>query len=350
MYNTKKAKEEYCEANSKNSAALIEFCNVSKLYNTTNGGVKALSNVNLKIKKNSICGIIGLSGAGKSTLVRCINLLEKPTEGNVYLNGDDLTLLSEVALRKKRQKMGMIFQHFNLLDQRDAIGNVCFPLEIAGVSKKDAIIKAKELLKLVGLEDRMHNYPSQLSGGQKQRVAIARALATDPEVLLCDEATSALDPNTTRAILALLKKINNELNVTIVIITHEMRVVEQICDYVAVVDAGKIVEQGNVQDVFLKPKSKVTREMLFPNRDIGIGNAKRKIFRLSFDGQSSSEPVIANLVLKCQAKVNILGASTEDIGGKAFGQMIIEMPENEMAIARVKEYLDDIKIHYEEEK
>lgn len=327
---------------------MIRIDNVSKVFRTSTDEIKAVNNINLTIEDGSIFGIIGLSGAGKSTLVRCINLLERPTAGRIYLNEVELTSLNPKQLRKEREKIGMIFQQFNLLEQRTALRNVCYPLEIAGVKSSDAKEKAKKLLDLVGLSDRLNNYPSQLSGGQKQRVAIARALATDPQVLLCDEATSALDPNTTRSILDLLKNINEKLGVTIVVITHEMKVVEQICDQVAVLDNGMVAETGAVKDIFLSPKSKIAQELIFP-KNKGIASLQNKrILRLAFDGQSSFEPVISNLVLKCQTMVNILGASTEDIGGKAFGQMILQLPEDELAIARAKNYLDSIGIHYEE--
>jgi D-methionine transport system ATP-binding protein len=327
---------------------MIRIENVSKVFQTASGEIRAVHKINLTIEDGSIFGIIGLSGAGKSTLVRCINLLERPTQGKIFLNDIELTALNLKQLRKEREKIGMIFQQFNLLEQRTALKNVCYPLEIAGKSAKEAAQKAKELLKLVGLEDRMNNYPSQLSGGQKQRVAIARALATDPQVLLCDEATSALDPNTTRSILNLLKSINEALGVTIVVITHEMKVVEQICNQVAVLDQGMVAETGEVKDIFLSPKSKIAQELIFP-KNKGISSLQgKKVFRLAFDGQSSFEPVIANLVLKCQTMVNILGASTEDIGGKAFGQMLLQLPEDELAIARAKSYLDEIGIYYEE--
>lgn len=328
---------------------MIRFEKVTKTFETTAGEIRALSEVDLNIEKGCIFGVIGSSGAGKSTLVRCMNLLERPTSGNVYFEDVNLTELSVAQLRQMRRKIGMIFQQFNLLEQRDALGNVCYPLEISGVSKKDAKAKAKELLELVGLEDRIHSFPAQLSGGQKQRVAIARALATDPDVLLCDEATSALDPATTRAILDLLKNINEKLGVTIVVITHEMKVVEQICDKVAVIHEGELVEAGDVKDIFLKPQSKVTQHLLFPQKEGFEATNNQRVFRLSFDGQSSNEPVIANLVLECQAKINILGASTEDVGGKAYGQMLIAIPEDEMKVARVKHYLDAIGVYVVEE-
>ena len=251
---------------------MICFENVGKIFKTSTGEIHALRNVNLSIEKGCIFGVIGSSGAGKSTLVRCMNLLEHPTEGQIFIDNMNLTGLKGKELRFARRKIGMIFQQFNLLEQRDALGNVCYPLEIVGVSRKEAKERAKELLTLVGLDDRMSNYPSQLSGGQKQRVAIARALATEPDVLLCDEATSALDPATTRSILELLKDINAKLGVTIVVITHEMKVVEQICDHVAVLHDGTVVEQGKVKDVFLEPKSEITQQLLFTHKSVSGGD------------------------------------------------------------------------------
>lgn len=328
---------------------MIRLEQVSKTFYLRDRQVDALKQIDLKIEDGSIFGIIGSSGAGKSTLVRCLNLLERPTSGKVYLDDVELTALGQGKLRKERQKIGMVFQQFNLLAQRTALRNVCYPLEIAGVPAKQAKERAIELLEMVGLKDRMQNYPAQLSGGQKQRVAIARALATEPRYLLCDEATSALDPNTTNSILELLKEINERLGVTIVVITHEMKVVEKICTQVAVLNDGSIIEEGAVQDVFLSPKTKIAQEMIYPKQKYDVRNYSGKVFRLAFGGQASTEPVVANLVLKCNAPVNILGASTEDIGGRAFGQMLLEIPTDEAVQAKAKEYLDSIGVHYEEE-
>lgn len=328
---------------------MIRLEQVSKTFYLRDRQVDALKQIDLKIEDGSIFGIIGSSGAGKSTLVRCLNLLERPTSGKVYLDDVELTALGQGKLRKERQKIGMVFQQFNLLAQRTALRNVCYPLEIAGVPAKQAKERAIELLEMVGLKDRMQNYPAQLSGGQKQRVAIARALATEPRYLLCDEATSALDPNTTNSILELLKEINERLGVTIVVITHEMKVVEKICTQVAVLNDGSIIEEGTVQDVFLSPKTKIAQEMIYPKQKYDVRNYSGKVFRLAFGGQASTEPVVANLVLKCNAPVNILGASTEDIGGRAFGQMLLEIPTDETVQAKAKEYLDSIGVHYEEE-
>ena len=328
---------------------MIRLEQVSKTFVQKDKQTEALKNVSLTIEDGSIFGIIGSSGAGKSTLVRCLNLLERPTEGKVYIDDTELTALGSADLRKERRKIGMVFQQFNLLAQRNALKNVCYPLEIAGVCAKQAKERAKELLKMVGLEDRMYHYPAQLSGGQKQRVAIARALATEPKYLLCDEATSALDPNTTNSILELLKEINERLGVTIIVITHEMRVVEKICTHVAVLNEGEIIEEGSIQDVFLSPKTKVAQEMIYPKQKLEKQDHSGRLFRLVFGGQASSEPVLANLVLHCQIPVNILGAGTEDIGGRAYGQMLLEFPDNEELIARAKKYLDEIQVHYEEE-
>ena len=328
---------------------MIRLEQVSKTFVQKDKQTEALKNVSLTIEDGSIFGIIGSSGAGKSTLVRCLNLLERPTEGKVYIDDTELTALGSADLRKERRKIGMVFQQFNLLAQRNALKNVCYPLEIAGVGAKQAKERAKELLKMVGLEDRMYHYPAQLSGGQKQRVAIARALATEPKYLLCDEATSALDPNTTNSILELLKEINERLGVTIIVITHEMRVVEKICTHVAVLNEGEIIEEGSIQDVFLAPKTKVAQEMIYPKQKFEKQDHSGRLFRLVFGGQASSEPVLANLVLHCQIPVNILGAGTEDIGGRAYGQMLLEFPDNEELIARAKKYLDEIQVHYEEE-
>lgn len=315
------------------SQTVIEIKSLGKTYRTKNADVRALEDINLSIEKGDIFGIIGMSGAGKSTLVRCINMLEKPTEGTVFFDGKDLTQLTERELREARHSMGMIFQQFNLLMQRTAIGNVCFPMEIAGAGKAEAKKRALELLELVGLSDRMNSYPSQLSGGQKQRVAIARALATDPKVLLCDEATSALDPSTTRSILALLKDINRRLGITIVIITHEMSVIEEICNRVAIIDESKIAETGSVQEIFSRPKTDAARKFVYPDGKVAEKSIGKRCMRIVFDGNSSYEPVIANMVLEFRAPVNILYADTKNIDGKAFGQMVVQLPEEE-ALAR----------------
>ncbi|NLL39883.1 MAG: ATP-binding cassette domain-containing protein [Clostridiales bacterium] len=328
---------------------MIRLQNISKVFYTDSGPVEALKDINLSIKKGEIFGIIGLSGAGKSTLVRCINFLEKPTEGNVILDGRDLGGLTRKELLKARQSIGMIFQGFNLLSQRNALRNICFPLEIAGVSKSDAKARAYELLDIVGLSDKAKAYPSQLSGGQMQRVTIARALATNPKVLLCDEATSALDPNTTQSILELLKDINRKFGVTIVVITHEMKVIEQICNRVAVIDRSRIVEQGDVREVFMRPKSDIAKQLILPKSEAVEFLTSRRCLRIVFDGNSSFEPIISNMTLECHAVVNILFADTKNIDGKAFGQMVLQLPDDDTAIERIKAYLESKNILYKEE-
>jgi D-methionine transport system ATP-binding protein len=328
---------------------MIEIRDLTKKYPTPEGGITALSGIDLTIGDGEIFGIIGLSGAGKSTLVRCMNLLERPTPGQVLVDGRDLTAMSRKELLRTRRKIGMIFQSFNLLSQRTALGNVLFPLEIAGTPRKEAVAKAGELLETVGLSDRAGAYPSQLSGGQKQRVAIARALATDPSYLLCDEATSALDPTTTSQILELLAGINRERGVTIVVITHEMKVIEQICGRVAIIDRSRIAEVGKVSEVFSDPKSEMGRELVLPSlRPQASGMTKRAV-RITFDGRSSFEPVISNMILECRCTVNILYADTRDIGGSAYGQMLLQLPDDAAAVSRIHSYLDSRGIQYADE-
>lgn len=310
----------------------IEIRNLSKKFEVKGHVVNALDNINLNIEKGDIFGIIGMSGAGKSTLVRSINFLEKPTDGQVLIDGVDLATLNEKELRKKRSEIGMIFQSFNLLEQKNVTDNVCFPLEIAGEKRKDARLKAKELLKTVNLSEKEKAYPSQLSGGQKQRVAIARALATNPKILLCDEATSALDPQTTESILSLLKEINERFNITIVIITHQMSVVTQVCKKVAIIDNGVLVEEGPVDEIFSAPKSDAAKELIFDKKvrysPVETLDATRKI-RIVFNENSAFEPVISNLILKYQSPVNILKADTRNVGGVAKGEMILGLPDGE---------------------
>lgn len=326
---------------------MIELIDLNKTFKTSQGEVHAVKDINLTIDDGDIFGIIGFSGAGKSTLVRCINLLERPTSGKVIVNGTDLMTLSRKQLRSARKKIGMIFQQFNLLAQRTVEANVRYPLDIAGVKKSAAESRVKELLELVDLSDKADAYPSQLSGGQKQRVAIARALASDPEIILCDEATSALDPITTRSILSLLQELNSKLGVTIVVITHEMRVVEQICTKVAVMSDGEIKEKGNVRDVFLNPKSETAKRLIDPSSDSGISQMGKNMIRVAFTGEESGDPVISDMTIKCNTMVSIVSANTENIGGKAFGQMVLELPADESEQKRIKEYLDGRGIHYE---
>jgi D-methionine transport system ATP-binding protein len=326
---------------------MIEIKDLSKEFVTAKSTVKALQSVNLTIEKSDIFGIIGISGAGKSTLVRCINYLEKPTSGTIIFDGQDLSKFNERQIQRVRRSMGMIFQQFNLLMQRNALKNIMFPLEVAGVPKDQAKARAKELLDLVGLADKENAYPSQLSGGQKQRIAIARALATEPKVLLCDEATSALDPGTTKEVLALLKDINRRLGVTVVLITHEMSVIEEICNKVAVIDQNTVVETGLVTEVFTKPKSQAAKRLFLGEYQ------KEKIFsqrccRIVFDGNSSFDPVIAGMVLETGEAVNIMFADTKNIDGKAYGQIIIQLPEKEIAQQKILSWLENHNLTVEE--
>lgn len=327
---------------------IIKIEGLSKSFINKNTTVNALDNIDLDIYKGEIFGIIGLSGAGKSTLVRCINYLEIPTSGSVIYMGSNLSKMSVDKIRKTRQSMGMIFQQFNLLAQRNVLDNVCFPMEIAGVPKKNAEKRAIELLKLVGLEDRIKAYPAQLSGGQKQRVAIARAIANEPKVLLCDEATSALDPDTTKQILKLIREINRNLGITVVVITHEMKVIESICDRVAIIDHSKIAEIGTVTDIFSDPKSPIGKKLILGDSVREVVATKGRKLRLVFDGRSSYEPVLSNIILATGLPVNILYASTSDIGGIAKGQMIIQLPDDETDASRILHYISSIKMKYEE--
>lgn len=327
---------------------MIQVENLCKRFNTKGGTVEAAKNISFSIEKGEIFGIIGLSGAGKSTLVRCLNLLERPTSGTVRVNGKNLTELSEKELRKERQKIGMIFQHFNLLMQRTALDNVCFPMEIAGIKKAEARKKALEYLKIVGLEEKALSYPSQLSGGQKQRVAIARVLASDPQILLCDEATSALDPQTTKAILELIKEINRDYEITVVVITHEMSVVQEICDKVAVLERGALVEIGTVEELFRNPKTDEAKKLVFSGRTQIQEMKGKRLVRVTFQEKSSFEPVIANLVLTYRTPVNILYADTKNINGQAQGEMILQLPEIEEVANKMIQYLRDINMGVEE--
>ncbi|HAK23044.1 MAG TPA: ABC transporter [Desulfovibrio sp.] len=327
---------------------MIEIRGLGKWFDTKNGRIDALRDINLSIEKGEIFGIIGRSGAGKSTLVRCINMLERPTEGKVYFEGRDMGALSQGQLNIVRRSMGMIFQQFNLLMQRNALDNVCFPMELAGVSRAKARKKAAEMLELVGLEKRASAYPSQLSGGQKQRVAIARALSTEPRVLLCDEATSALDPETTDSILGLIRDINKRLGITAVVITHEMDVIEKICSKVAIISKGVIAETGTVNEVFFHPRSEIARRLVVPEALHPDKMKLPKLYRLIFDGQSSFDPVVSNMVLACGKPVNIMYASTQDIGGTAFGQMVLQLPEDEESIARIQAYVKEHGLYLEE--
>ena len=331
--------------------------NVSKTYHSKYGEVNALKNISLSIESGDIFGIIGMSGAGKSTLVRCMNFLEVPTSGRVLIRGKSLADFSEKELRAQRQQIGMIFQHFNLLMQKSVLENVCFPLYIQGKRKKEARERAIELLELVDLKDKVNAYPSQLSGGQKQRVAIARALASDPKILLCDEATSALDPQTTSSILELLKDINRRFGITIVIITHQMSVVREICNRVAIMKEGVVEEEGLVSEIFTHPRSQVARELIRKDRGQDVDSdamlsrpliqSGEKI-RIVFSENSAFEPVISNLILTFKEPVNILKADTKNVGGVAKGEMILEIPADSKHAEEMKAYLREHGLDLEE--
>ena len=307
--------------------------------------MEALKNVSLDIADGDIFGIIGMSGAGKSTLVRCINLLERPDEGHVTIDGVDLGSLKKKQLRNIRRKVTMIFQGFHLLMQRTCLKNVCFPLELAGVSRADAQKRALQLLETVGLSDKANAYPSQLSGGQQQRVAIARALATDPKVLLCDEATSALDPNTTNSILELIKEINEKTGITVIVITHQMKVVEKICRHVAILDGGEVAEQGEVAEVFSRPHSEAAKRLVYPESDMpAVPSGGGRLLRVVFNGaQAANTPIITRMAVKRGIEASIVYASTKSIGSKAYGQMILGLPDSDNIVTAAIGYLSETK-------
>ncbi|MBQ7223319.1 MAG: ATP-binding cassette domain-containing protein [Erysipelotrichaceae bacterium] len=332
---------------------MIEIKNISKKFRTEGGDIYALKDVSLNIADGDVYGIIGVSGAGKSTLVRCINMLEKPSEGTVCIDGVDMSLLSEKQLREKRKEIAMIFQGFNLLMQRNCLKNVCFPMELAGINRVEAEKKAIKLLELVGLKDKAYSYPSQLSGGQKQRVAIARALANDPKLLLCDEATSALDPTTTNQILELIREINQKLNITVIVITHQMNVVESICRHVAILDNGVVAEKGPVGEVFSHPKSEATKRLVFPE---GSADNLRKsepdehIIRLVFNGaKATNTPMIARLALEKGIEANITYASTKSVDDKVYGYMLLGIKRDSNIIAETISYFMQMPDVYAEE-
>ena len=324
---------------------MIEIKNLSKTFHSADNTVEALKNVSITINDGDIYGIIGMSGAGKSTLVRCINMLERPTEGSVLVDGVDLDSLSDAELRKVRRNITMIFQHFNLLMQRTCLKNVCFPLELAGVGKAEAKKRALELLEVVGLPDKANAYPAQLSGGQQQRIAIARALATNPKVLLCDEATSALDPKTTHQVLQLIREINQKLGITVIIITHQMSVVEEICNKVAILDHGVVVEKGPVSDVFSRPKSAAAKKLVFPDgitETLPIQDGEAHI-RLVFNGEGATNtPMIAQLAMDKHIAANILSANTKTIEGKSYGNMILGISGGPDKVKEAIEYFSSV--------
>ena len=331
---------------------MIEIKHLSKTFGVSGGTVDALKDITLTIPDGEIYGIIGMSGAGKSTLVRCINMLERPTAGDILIDGKSMTELSQRELREKRRDITMIFQGFNLLMQRNCLKNVCFPLELAGVKKADAEKRAAELLELVGLGDKFKSYPAQLSGGQQQRVAIARALATHPEILLCDEATSALDPQTTQSILSLIRDIHDRLGITVIIITHQMSVVEQICTRVAILDGGEVAEEGAVSDVFSSPKSEAAKRLVYPEgyQNPVMSGEDGAVIRVVFNGANATEtPLIAKMAIEENIAASILSASTRSIGDKAYGNMLLGISGGKEQTKRALDYLGSIPDIFVEE-
>lgn len=330
---------------------MIEIQHLTKTFDTSDGKLDALKDVSLKIDDGEIYGIIGMSGAGKSTLVRCINMLERPTDGKVIIDGVDVGKLSDSELRKERRQITMIFQGFNLLMQRTCLKNVCFPMELAGMKKSEAKARAKELLEIVGLGDKLKSYPVQLSGGQQQRVAIARALATHPKILLCDEATSALDPQTTQSILSLIRDIHDKLGITVIVITHQMSVVEQICTRVAILNNGTVVEEGSVSDVFSAPKSDAAKALVYPDGNFDtIDCSHEHIVRVVFNGAGATgTPLIAKMAIEQNIAASILSASTRSIGDKAYGNMLLGIPGDENELKKAINYLQNIPDIYVEE-
>ncbi len=322
---------------------MIELRNLSKLFTTTDGPVDALRHINLTIRDGDIYGIIGMSGAGKSTLVRCINMLERPTEGTVLMDGVDLGTLKKKEVQKIRRRITMIFQSFNLLMQRTCLENVMLPLKLAHVPAAKARARAMELLETVDLPNKANSYPAQLSGGQQQRVAIARALATEPEVLLCDEATSALDPKTTHSILELIREINRKMKITVIVITHQMSVVQEICNRVAILENGEVVEEGDVSEVFSNPRANATRSLIYPEMAEGITLFARggQHLRVIFNG-AVSEPLIARMAMECGIAASILGASTRSVGERDYGYMLLNIPGTPEDLAKAIRFLNSV--------
>ncbi|MBS6106532.1 methionine ABC transporter ATP-binding protein [Anaerococcus sp.] len=321
-------------------------------------GFKAVDNVNLKVEKNDIYGIVGFSGAGKSTLVRTINLLQRPTSGEVLINGENILDLPKKELRARRKNIGMIFQHFNLLNNITVLDNVIYPIRKLKIPKEEKVKKAKDLLQVVGIGDKADNYPRELSGGQQQRCAIARALASDPEILLCDEATSALDPKTTKQILKLLKDLNAKLGLTIVIITHQMEVVKDLCNKCAVMQAGKIIEAGPTLEIFAKPKEPLTREFVETStnvaetieevkQNIGILKDNELLVKLNYIGESTTEPLINDLYDKFGVKTNVLAGNIEFITGIPVGNLIVSLSGDRENLGKIGDYLEERNVDVE---
>jgi D-methionine transport system ATP-binding protein len=338
---------------------MIELKNVTKTFAKKNSQVTALSNVSLIVPQGKILGVVGASGAGKSTLIRCVNLLERPTSGEVLIGGVNLIKLSSGALAKARREIGMIFQHFNLLSSRTVAGNVALPLELSHIPKHEIKKRVAELLDLVGLSDKANEYPSNLSGGQKQRVAIARTLATNPKVLLCDEATSALDPATTRSILNLLKDINKRFQITILLITHEMNVVKAICDDVAVISEGKLIERGSVSDVFAYPETTIAKQFVTSSLHAALpaeyeqrlsptsSGKNHPVIKLEFNGHSADATILSEVSRIFNIDNNIISAQMDYTGGVKYGVMLIEVAGSEKDTNSSLEYYRSKQVEVE---
>lgn len=337
---------------------MIEFRNISKIYHSDGKEIQALKDINLTINKGDIFGVIGFSGAGKSTLVRTVNLLEYPTSGKVFVDGEDLTTLSKKELREKKKEIGMIFQHFNLLKSKTVFDNVAMPLTLSGIPKKEIENRVMEVLQFVGLEDRSNAYIHQLSGGQKQRVGIARALVTNPKILLCDEATSALDPQTTKSILNLLKRINYDYNITILLITHEMEVIREICNRVAVIENGEIIETGSVLEIFSEPKKETTKNFVqsvvqdeipqFVYDQLLKAGPTERIFKLKFIGVDVGQPIVSEVSKKFDVHINVLFGNITELLNTPFGHLIIEIIGKESEIQKAIHYIGSKNIQIEE--
>ncbi|MFG3611594.1 methionine ABC transporter ATP-binding protein [Rummeliibacillus sp. G93] len=337
---------------------MIEFQNVSKVYNSGGKEIRALNSINLKVNKGEIFGVVGFSGAGKSSLIRCVNSLEKPTSGKVIVDGHDLTTISKKRIREVKKSIGMVFQHFNLLNSKTVYANVAMPLILSKVPKDQIKQRVSELLEFVGLGDKAQVYPDQLSGGQKQRVGIARALATQPSILLCDEATSALDPQTTGSILELLKKINKEYGITILMITHEMAVIREICDRVAVMEAGKVIEEGTVFDIFSAPKTNTAQNFVstvmhdqIPPSILNMMERKQAlnhIFHITFVGESTGSPFLSQLSKILDVEINVLFGNITELQGIPFGKLIVEIQGADTEVKRALSYMQAQQILYKE--
>ena len=332
---------------------MIKIENLSKAFANGKESLFAVKNVNLTINKGEIFGIIGLSGAGKSTLIRCVNRLEEPTEGKIIIDGVELTALNKNDLRKERKEIGMIFQHFNLLSQKTVYENIAFPLELEGMPKSEIESRVNELLKYVDLSDKKYNYPSQLSGGQKQRVAIARSLANNPKVLLSDEGTSALDPNTTKSILELLNRIRKELNITIIMITHQMEVVKEVCDRVAIMEDGEVIEENTIENLFREPKTKTAQSFInsmqtnVEEEIINPSDFGGRIIRLSFLEDSAKKPIVSKVIRNFNIDVNILSGNINKLQLSSVGHLILELIGDDIEIDKALLFLENENVHVE---